>query len=425
MTRVSSSMTESISATEQQLDRAFFIPYRKADLLQMCLHEWSLTADQKELFEQFYRLLENQFHLDFHKKLESLKAAYGPLDPDSDTRPLPDGISASATEELAANLEQILTNANYRALNEKDLAQALEEESLFKIRLQVDFDDFDEVVLYSRGESIREVLVSSSFGLRKKKIEFRNYDRVVLFLRFKSSLDQGAANRAVAPGSIVLKLFQNVPKADLEMLFPNTKIRMRNLDKLMIGVPALVSGIVMAVTKLGATFVLLGALLGYWLGISSTEVTLTKTSVLALLASIATVGGYIWKQFSSFKNRKLRFTQALTENLYFKNLDNNQGVFHRLIDDAEEEECKEAMLAYYFLLRSDRPVTATELDQQVENWFSERWQCELDFDIEDALNKLESLQLVDRRDSRFSAKSLPDALRILDQKWDNYFSCVF
>lgn len=41
--------------------------------------------------------------------------------------------------------------------------------------------------------------------------------------------------------------------------------------------------------------------------------------------------------------------KALADNLYFKNLNNNDVVFHRLIDSAEEE-CKEAILAYYLLV---------------------------------------------------------------------------
>ena len=36
--------------------------------------------------------------------------------------------------------------------------------------------------------------------------------------------------------------------------------------------------------------------------------------------------------------------KALSDNLYFKNLDNNAGVFHHLIDAAEEEEVKEAIV---------------------------------------------------------------------------------
>tara|TARA_B110001469_G_C9327329_1_gene174897 strand:- start:313 stop:468 length:156 start_codon:yes stop_codon:yes gene_type:complete len=49
--------------------------------------------------------------------------------------------------------------------------------------------------------------------------------------------------------------------------------------------------------------------------------------------------------------------KTLTDNLYFKNLDNNTGVFHRLIDAAEEEG-KEVILAYYFLLKANKALTA-------------------------------------------------------------------
>ena len=55
------------------------------------------------------------------------------------------------------------------------------------------------------------------------------------------------------PGSTIIKLFQNVPRDDLEMVFPNVQVRMRRIDKLLIGVPALISGIVVIVTKLFAS----------------------------------------------------------------------------------------------------------------------------------------------------------------------------
>ena len=42
------------------------------------------------------------------------------------------------------------------------------------------------------------------------------------------------------------------------MLFPNTEVRMKTVDKLMIGVPA-ASGIALLVTKLGPTLLLVGS----------------------------------------------------------------------------------------------------------------------------------------------------------------------
>ena len=113
--------------------------------------------------------------------------------------------------------------------------------------------------------------------------------------------------------------------------------------------------------------------------------------------------------------------QALTQNLYFKNLDNNAGVFHRLANDAEEEESKEAILAYTVLLTSPQPMSKAELDQAIENWFESRWDCKIDFEIEDALNKLLNLGLLNETDAGLTAVSLDEGIRILDQRWDNYF----
>ena len=169
--------------------------------------------------------------------------------------------------------------------------------------------------------------------------------------------------------------------------------------------------------------ILLGGLLGYWLGLSTEPVELSRATALALLAGIAGLGSFIWKQFNNFKNRKLRFLQSLTENLYFKNLDNNAGVFHRLIDDAEEEECKEAILAYSFLLAQPSGCTREQLDAAIEDWFLQAWNYDFDFEIGDALDKLTRLGLVSGAET-LRALSLADACRVLDERWDGFFQPV-
>ena len=143
----------------------------------------------------------------------------------------------------------------------------MEAASLFKIQLHVDFSDYHETVLFTRGESVRKEQVTLFGRFFKRDIEFNNYDSVVMFLHLKDEIIDATLKESCVPGSVVLKMFHNVPKADLEMLFPNTKIRMRLKDKLMIGIPALISGIVIAATKLGASFIIIVALVGFWLGL--------------------------------------------------------------------------------------------------------------------------------------------------------------
>lgn len=302
------------------------------------------------------------------------------------------------------------------------MKQALAESSLFKIRLHVEFADFSEISLFARGVSSRREELPTWFGLGTKTVEFTNYDRVVLYIRIRDGYQHSKHDFASCrAGATLLKLFRNVPKADLEMLFPNTRVRMRLMDKLLIGIPALVSGGIVLTTKLGASLALLGSLLGYWLGVSNQPVQLNQAGIVVLLAGLVALGGYLWKQFSNFKNRKLRFMQALTQNLYFKNLDNNAGVFHRLANDAEEEESKEAILAYYFLLTAEQRLSKSELDRAIESWFEARWNYRVDFEIDDALGKLLVLGLVQESEGRLAAVAVEDAIRLLDRRWDNYF----
>ena len=114
--------------------------------------------------------------------------------------------------------------------------------------------------------------------------------------------------------------------------------------------------------------------------------------------------------------------QKLIENLYFKNLDNNEGVYYRLINEAEKEEVKEVLLAYFYLLKSEKPLSAEELDLGLQQWIEKNWGCRINFDINDAIEKLQRLELTTKTGSQFVAVNLPDAIKRLDQRWDNYLA---
>jgi hypothetical protein len=405
-----------------------FIPFRKADIFAMCSEDSRLPGEDVAPFQDFCRILGALFHFEFHRRLESLKNCYAPFNPDADTRTLA-GCSAEEKarlqKKLVAEMTAVLDAANFEKITTEDLEQALAEESLFKIRLEVDFDDFEDVIFFRRGESIKQETRVRFFGLRKKSFRFTNYDRVAIYFKFKDREyfdSRGRKKLNFLPGSTLIKLFQNVPKADLEMLFPNSRVRMKTIDKLIIGVPAAVSGVVVVVTKLGATLLLIAALVSFWLGISREEVQLNQKHLIALGAGLATLGGFLFRQIGKFKNRKIKFMKVLADNLYFKNLDNNAGVFHNLIDAAEEEEVKEAVLAYFFLHAEKQPIRKDELDRRIEAWFETGWNCRIDFEIDDALKKLERLELVTRAGDMLQCLPLAEAKRRLDHIWDNFFT---
>ena len=64
--------------------------------------------------------------------------------------------------------------------------------------------------------------------------------------------------------------------------------------------------------------------------------------------------------------------------------DNNLGVIFFLMDSLEEQELKEALLAYYILWR-DGTLKQTELDARCEEFLNARCGVEVDFEVGDAL----------------------------------------
>ena len=404
-----------------------FIPFTKSDVIEMCIKDAQLTEAELKGFRDFCQILEALFHFEFHARLEKLKACYGPFNPDADTRHIFNTLESekkNLQKQLVSELTAVLDAANFEKITAEDLQQALGEESLFQIRLEVDFDDFEDVIFFRRGESIKEETLVKFFGLSKKKFQFTNYERVAIYIKFKEKPyfdSQERKNLYFEPGATIIKLFHNIPKADLEMLFPNSKVRMKTIDKIIIGVPAAVSGMIVLVTKLGASLLLVGSVISFWLGLKDQEVQIKQQHLIALGAGLGTLGGFLFRQINKYKNRKIKFMKALSDNLYFKNLDNNAGVFYHLIDAAEEEEFKEAVLAYYFLLTAKETLTKKELDDRIENWLAEKWDCHIDFEIGDAVDKLQRLELIEVDADHFRCVPLSTAKQQLDTIWDNFF----
>lgn len=393
----------------------------------MCAEE--LPAEERQPFVTFTDLLASLLHHRFRARIEALKDAYHAFNPDPDTRTIAEPSAAerdAAQRRLEDELTALAESANFTPISAAELTRAFAEHSLVKVRMEADLDDVDKVIFFQRGESTRVEEVRHWFGLRRKRIEFTNYAKVLVYATFKDAEHfEGKDVDALPfqPGSTVIKLFRNVPRDDLEMLFPNVRVRMRLIDKLLIGIPAVASGIVVVFTKLLASLGLLLLLLGFWVGLRDEPVELNQAALASLGAGMAAFGGYLWRQFTKFKNRKIRFMKALSENLYFRNLDNDAGVFHHLLDAAEEAEVKEAVLAYHFLRTAAEPLTTEELDQRIEAWFARRWNAHVDFEVDDGLRKLRRLSLVTEDEhGRLAAVMLPEAKRRLDHVWDNLFS---
>jgi hypothetical protein len=211
-------------------------------------------------------------------------------------------------------------------------------------------------------------------------------------------------------------VFKGIPKLDLEMMLPGAKVQMTRMDKSLIAYP-LAAGIAIIAFKVGQVIWQELTDRGHGIGAG-----LAAASV-ALWASGGALGGYGYKSFHSYQVKKQDYNLRLTKNLYYMNLDNNAGVLTNLIDEAEAQECREAILAYYYLWRQagSEGWTSEMLDDYIEIELEKRANIKIDFEIGDAIDKLEKLRIVQKVGNRYRAYPIDKALEMLDWTWDNYF----
>lgn len=433
--------------------RESFIPYSREELIELCIEDGRLAPDDVPRFRAFCEILAAHYNFQFHKQLETLKRNYAPFDPDGiDNSALVTEAVASdlRVERFAETLRAVLESANYTQLDDMAIHEAIANTALIDLQTEVDFNDFEEVVFYYR-EAKPTTLEIKRFYLWKRKVATDIFSQVVLGIKYKNAAYFHEQKRKLdklnfTPGLMYLYLYKNIPRYDLELLFPNVQLRMNLIDRLMFVVPALGAGIMVLVKAL-PNLVLVVALILFltmgpeWLATIRVQEDQIKdfTPVLFAFFSVsAALGGFAFKQYSGYQTRRMKFMKDVTDTLFFKNLATNSSVFHTVIDAAEEEEAKEVILIYYHLLTSDVGCDPAELDAAIEAWLAEKGAPAVDFDMDMVLQNMQNvhttmstrtstepretalLEIDDNGDCRVLC--LLDAKRLLDKLWDEAFA---
>ena len=440
--------------------REAFIPLNRHDLIRLCLQDERLSAGDAEKFREFCDILAAYFHFKFHATLEAIKTNYAPFNPNVDVqshRPDDNAQLEGMQDQLVQDFRHLLEKSNYLELSKGTLRRALEERSLVALRTDVDFQDFRRIVCYYRGDIDQRTEEKTILGRKRKRV-IDIFERVVLLLQFKKEayfLKKGIdpATLNYIPGKIYLYFYKNVPKYDLELLFPNVKTSMTWKDRLLLLVPAIGAGVGLIIRVLPQLLLIIAALLfilqidipgvseqiqGETAEIQDGGQEKVLAVLVATLSLVVTLGGFAAKQYSSYKSKKIKFQKNVTDALFFRSMANHSAVFQLLVDVAEEEECKEVILAYYHLLISPHALTADELDRTVEQWMHQHLKVNIDFEIRDALAKLQRLRertnggevssLVTGdptqallQPKRYRALPIAQAREVVDRLWDNAF----
>lgn len=395
-----------------------FIPRRVGQITADLAEVGPGDAPDVDALRAFSRLVSALYHLEVHEREQWVVEQWDRV-----------GDDPGAAVAVREALEGLLRRANYVELGMDELRAALARESLIPLRLEVDLDDYDDLLVFRRGGECRSVEVRRWLGLRTERRRINVLERVVVLTRVKPvehfrERGRDPAERNLVPGHVSLKQFQDVPLADIEMLLPSTRVRLRPVDSLLVGVPAVASGIAVLATKLLPTIGLMFVLAGAWLGLRDEEPELDQGALVALTGGLVTLGGFLVRQWSKLKNRRVRYLKTLSETLYFRTLADGPGVLHTLFSVAEQQEVVEVLLAHRFLSAAPDGLTGAELDATIERWLRATCHREIDFDVGGALAKLESLGIAsgDDRSGRWRALPLPEAVDRLHRRWDGLFA---
>lgn len=370
-------------------------------------------------------------HLQYRKKLHHFKELYLPFSPDRDTLSILQydaKTRAEMQQTLIQELSQVLEHANFSAITEEDLSEIFSTQSEYGLELKVDLSEFENVLLYARGSQIKtqERRTLKSLFLKKERYDVPIFQRLFLLLKLKPeatrlqelmaehNINEKKAQKRlkkardmlpeqISSDHIYLKIFKEIPQVDLEMLFPNTQVKLKPFDKLKLGV-----------TAGGGTA---GSIFGT---ITKLATAANPMTIAGLFIGLAAV---IFRQVTKFFTQRTKYMMVLAQNLYFHNLANNRGVLTLMADRAEEEAIKENILLYHFLAHSESPLTREQVKQNIEAYMSENFQVKIDFDLEHSLKTLMSDGLVSEdTDGDLQALSPVEAISHIESLWINALS---
>lgn len=413
---------------ESERARERFIPVTRFALLDRLTSPTAWPNGQAKEARRFFRYLDHWRRQQYTAELHELEETYEPFSPDSDllmTRAFTPDERSVMQQRILRGMEKILQQANYVQIQHSDVAQILTQDSAYGLDLHVDLCAFDELLLFYRGASSRrnhrrrwqkfylreefDVPIFQRLFLLFKVKPFEKHVREVMQTQQLNRRDaekfvkkaRETIPSEVKESCIYMKLFKNIPRSDIEMVFPNTRVRFRFYDKLRLSATAgggLTLGTVSAAGKIA----------------------MLASNPVAAATALFGLGGIAFRQTMNFMNQKQRYMVVMAQNLYFHAMADNRGVMLKLAARAAEEDIKEEMLLYSVLAKENAYRQDIEaIDAAIEQYLASSFGVSVDFDISDALERLTADGLVvEQPDGRLLTMPPAEAALHIDRKWD-------
>lgn len=304
---------------------------------------------------------------------------YATFNPDRDTMPmcvLPKDQWEASYADLEKRVAYLFDKANFEQLSDVQIETAILEAKSHGLRIRIRAERVDKLLLWVRGRGV----------VYKRK---RHWKAPVRGMNSKYAVFHrlGVLAKLKDDPHVHLKLFRDVPAADIESLLPHAEVQMSWVDR---------------VKVIGGGAGALGTL-----AIKLIQVAVVGQLIWVVLMAFGLMAG---RTFFGYRRNKTLRDAKRTQHLYYQTLANNGGVLSWLVDMIGQEEEKEAMLGYVMCMDDgvkspDEAATSTaqtcergeagiaEFKHRAETFLRERFGVAVDFDAADSIETLDRFNL--------------------------------
>jgi len=320
-----------------------------------------------------------------------------------------------ASARLLAQVRHALSRANYDEEDEGLLRTALSTQSLVELKTHLDRSTWRRSLICTRGRSETTIEVRRWFGLRRRQISCTLIRTLFVYIEHARH-ERRETQKGLAPPRFYVRLFENIPVADIDMVMPDCRVRMSWFDRAVMFVPAIFAVIgISAVLKASWNALVLHT--RHITGFDATPPTVPGGALAVIGGGLVALAIWGWTQFGRWQGMHLRYLKILSDIVMYRLCDRDMGAVNQVLDEAGEEETKEALLALHSL-RREGPTTEGSLDERIERWLRTNFAVDIDFEVSDALAKLVRLGLVERTGNTYAAADPAHALARMRQHWN-------